>query len=96
LRSGQVVAILYGCFGVILLPIMVIAAVADGQELLSALLMAILLRILYPVFGFVIGILSAALYNVAARLGGGLLFESEQVRIEGNRVIRGSDADIAP
>jgi len=61
-----------------------IAQLAEGQDAPPAFLMPlfgvgaiILFPILYGVLGFVVGAISAALYNLFARMVGGLVVETE-------------------
>ena len=65
---GKLLAVLYGFFSLILLPISLIIFVVNPKGALPMLIMAIL----YPIFGFIGGIIGAALYNLAARLVGGM------------------------
>ena len=39
----------------------------------------VLMVLLYPIMGFIGGIIFAALYNLAAKIGGGIQFEIAQV-----------------
>ena len=75
LRMGKVSAILYGFFGLVLLPLAVIAMISKPSEGI----MMVLMIFLYPVMGFIGGIIFAALYNLAAKIGGGIQFEIAQV-----------------
>lgn len=76
LRAGVVGAILYGFFGVLWLPFAIIAAVARPVPGIMFVVMAVC----YPLMGFVAGVLFAALYNLAAKIGGGLQLELVQVQ----------------
>lgn len=68
LQTGKFLAVFYGFFSVILLPIFLISILVKG----AATLPMLLLIILYPLFGFIGGIIGAALYNLVSRFMGGL------------------------
>ena len=68
LQTGKLLAVLYGFFSVILFPIFLISIFVKGVEALPMLFMVVL----YPLMGFIGGIIGAALYNLASRLVGGL------------------------
>ncbi len=70
LQTGKFLAVLYGFFSVILLPIMLIVAVASPDP--SAALPILIMLVLYPIMGFIAGIIGAALYNLASRIVGGM------------------------
>ncbi len=90
-RAGTVGAILYGFFGLVFLPFGAIVAIADS----SAGLPFVLMVLLYPVMGFIGGLLFAALYNLAARIGGGLHIELSQVQ-EGYEPLRPATDALGP
>lgn len=73
-QAGKVCAILYGFFGLIFLPIAAIALIADP----AASIPFVLIVLFYPLMGFIGGLLCAALYNLSARIGGGLLLDLVQ------------------
>ena len=68
LQTGKLLAVLYGFLSVILLPIFLIMLLVQGIQALPMLFMLIL----YPVMGFIGGIIGAALYNLASRFVGGI------------------------
>jgi hypothetical protein len=84
-------AVVYGCMGLIFLPLFALAAVlgafaqhAQSDQTAPAALvggimlgMGIFMPIVYGVMGFVFGVIGAALYNLVARQIGGLEFEVE-------------------
>ena len=73
LQAGNVGAALCGFIGVLLLPLALVVMIVDLTVGLSILLRAVLC----PVLGFFGCIIAAALYNLAARMVGGLRFEHE-------------------
>ncbi len=73
LQAGNVGAALYGLIGVVLLLIGVVVLLVHQSTGLRMLVIAVL----YPVFGFFVWMIAAALYNLAARMVGGLQFEHE-------------------
>ena len=75
LQAGKLLAVLYGFVSVVLLPIFLLVAVFSSKGGTAPMLTML---ILYPILGFVGGILGAALYNLAARFVGGLEVTLEQ------------------
>ena len=73
LQAGKLLGVLYGCLAVVLLPFFLIGIVANPKGAAPLLI----LLALYPVMGFVGGLVGAAVYNLAARLVGGLEFTLE-------------------
>jgi len=72
LRAGKVGAILYGLFGLVFFPFaLLMIVITDPSEGVGM----VFLIPLYPVMGFLVGLLTAALYNHTVRLGGGLRLE---------------------
>ncbi len=67
LQTGKCLAVLYSLMAVILLPFTMIVGTSNpgGQYM-------VLMLLLYPIMGFVSGIIMAALYNLASRWTGGL------------------------
>jgi hypothetical protein len=74
---------LYACIGLVILPFLVLAGFASmlvGQRGaamsgVGMLILAILAPILYGVMGFLIGALTAWIYNLVARRVGGIRLE---------------------
>jgi len=83
LQAGKILGILYACFAVISLPLVVLRAIgysrAHSGEFSAAIAMVGKL-LLYPVIGFVAGIILAAVYNLIAKWVGGLRFRVEESR----------------
>lgn len=90
LQLGKILGVLYACMGLIFLPFFalmgVIGAFAQpNQEQMGAgaiagglmLGMGLLMPVMYGLFGFIFGALSAALYNLVARWVGGIQVEVE-------------------
>ena len=91
LQAGKVLAVLYGCMGLIFLPFFALAGmfgafaphnqtqVGPPVAMIAGLIFGfgLLMPIFYAVMGFVFGILGAAIYNLIARWIGGLEFEVE-------------------
>ena len=75
LQAGNVGAALYGVIGVVLLLLAVVVLFVHRPTGLRILVIAAL----YPVFGFFVWIVAAALYNLAAGMVGGLQFECEPI-----------------
>jgi len=76
-QAGKILAILYGIIGIIMLPffLLTMALSPRGIETTAPMLIMIFL---YPVMGFLGGIIMAALYNLVAKWVGGLRFTLEE------------------
>jgi hypothetical protein len=74
LQTGKFLGVLYGFVAVILVPFALLSLVAGNREGSGVFCFMI---VLYPLIGFIGGILGAALYNLAAHLVGGLELELE-------------------
>ena len=68
LQTGKLLAVLYGFLSVLFLPFLLLAFVMNPKEAI----VLIFIIILYPLMGFIGGIIGAAIYNLAASLVGGL------------------------
>ena len=68
LQTGKLLFVLYGFFSVVLVPFFLIMLITKPGDALRMLLIIIL----YPLLGFIGGIIGAALYNLASRFTGGL------------------------
>jgi hypothetical protein len=84
LKAGIVLAVLYfagGLIGaVIALPFLLLArAVSEASVNTFSPVWLFLMPILYGVLGFVVGIIAAALYNLVAKVTGGIEFELKDV-----------------
>lgn len=71
LQMGTLLAVLYGFFGIFLLPFFLIAVFTQPEVRIGM----IFAFILYPLMGFTGGIIFAALYNLAAKVVGGIKIE---------------------
>jgi len=84
LRAGIVLGILYGIFSLILVPFFLIFALLSAKTGTAApafmgMGFAIVLPVIYAIFGFIGGVIGAALYNLIAGWTGGLEFEVKDV-----------------
>jgi hypothetical protein len=74
--TGRILAVLYLVIGIVVMPIMMIAALvapeANPAGKAGGLVMAFMMPFLYAVIGFLAGVIGAALYNGLARLMGGI------------------------
>ena len=78
LQTGMVLAILYALLGVIIfIPLALIIAAING---VAEAIPLIVLIFLYPIVGFLGGILMAAVYNLVASWVGGFRFTVEDVQ----------------
>lgn len=78
-QAGKVLAILYAFIGAIIIPFMLIMALVSRGGIKAMVPMLVML-VLYPVLGFIGGIILAALYNRVARWIGGFRFTVENVQ----------------
>jgi len=69
LQTGKFLAVLYGFLSLIILPFVLIGMLFGGAKTIGPVLFMLLL---YPILGFIGGILMAAIYNLAAKWVGGL------------------------
>jgi hypothetical protein len=91
LQAGKMLAVVYGCMGLIFLPFFVLAGMlgafaqhAQSDQTAPAALvggimlgMGIFMPIIYGGMGFISGVVGAALYNLVARWIGGFEVEVE-------------------
>ena len=91
LSSAKISCALYGIMGLIFVPIFLIigaAGLLTGQKeqaavgAMTGLFLAIMMPLLYAGMGFVIGALSAVIYNLVAGWIGGIEIELAPVRSE--------------
>lgn len=68
LQSGKICAAIYTGFSILMLPFFLLIGAAD-RKMTGPMLFMLLL---YPVMGFIGGIIGAAFYNLAARWVGGI------------------------
>jgi hypothetical protein len=84
-RAGFVLGSLYGIFGLLAVPFMwFFMTMSEKYQSTShqfsagaGFAMVIFLPIFYAIFGFIGGIISAAVYNLVASFTGGLEFETK-------------------
>ena len=84
LRAGIILGILYGLFSLILVPFFLLFALVSAKTGTAApafmgVGFAIVLPVIYAFFGFIGGLLMAALYNLIAGWTGGIEFEVTDV-----------------
>jgi len=75
-QTGKFLAVFYGLFSLVFLPFLLVAMLAGGAKAVAPMLGMLLL---YPVMGFLGGILMAAVYNRSAKWVGGLEVTVEAV-----------------
>jgi hypothetical protein len=86
LQAGKITGILYACLAVVFIPFVMIAIMAQrmnpnhasGPFAFIGLGFAIFMPVIYGVMGFILGVISAAIYNLVASWVGGLEFEVEE------------------
>ena len=76
LQMGKILALAYLGLALIMLPFFLIGALFNPKNAIIPLIMIIL----YPILGFIGGIVMAFAYNLSAKLVGGLVFTVEDVQ----------------
>ncbi len=69
LQTGKLLALLYGFLSMVILPFLLIAMLFGGAKAIAPMLVMV---VLYPILGFIGGVIMAALYNLASKWIGGL------------------------
>lgn len=79
LQAGKVLAILYFLLSLLFVPIIVLGSVmAPSPEAAGlGLGMGLFLIAMYTIGGFIGGVIAAAIYNVVAKMVGGMRFDFE-------------------
>ena len=77
LRTGVFLAAFYTLVIIIMAPFMLIGFLADAPEARTGILMMLMMVLMYPLIGFVGGIIMAAFYNFVAKIVGGMQMEME-------------------
>ncbi|HET9253267.1 MAG TPA: hypothetical protein VFP58_14230, partial [Candidatus Eisenbacteria bacterium] len=78
--AGRMMAILYLVLGIVLTPIMLIYSLFSpeaGEHRALSLVMAIFMPVIYALIGFFSGLIGGALYNLFAKMFGGIPLEFE-------------------
>ena len=75
-QAGKVMAVLYGIISVPIAVIMVIASAFGSGHGGVSMLFALVIPVLYVVFGFIFTVIAAWLYNIIAKWTGGIEFDS--------------------
>ena len=78
IQTGKILAIIYAFFSIIMTPFILIAALVNPENITSLVPMLIMV-IIYPIMGFLGGIILAILYNLGAKMVGGLRFTIEDM-----------------
>lgn len=89
---AKVAGVLYGCMGLLLIPMVLISIIANaaspqGYTTLGAtalILLSIFAPVIYGLLGFLVGALSAWLYNVTAKYVGGIRLELQDANSIGS------------
>lgn len=79
LQAGKVLGVLYILFGLIVLPFAFVAAVLEGDPEAGGYIIGTVVGmiLIYALGGFIGGLLMAFLYNVVAKISGGMRFDFE-------------------
>ena len=83
LQLGKVLAALYGCLSLIVVPFILVFSLVASQaghgSAFPGVLLLIFVPVLYAVLGFVAGVIMAVLYNLLAAFTGGIHFTLEDL-----------------
>ncbi|QEG33675.1 hypothetical protein [Bythopirellula goksoeyrii] len=79
-QTGKVLAAFYGLLSLIMLPFVLIAVLLSGK--VESVLPMLIMVVLYPIMGFIGGMLLAVFYNISANWVGGLVVTVEQSEFE--------------
>ncbi|MFP6597714.1 MAG: hypothetical protein VCC01_09680 [Candidatus Hydrogenedentota bacterium] len=71
LQTGKITAVLYGVIGVIISPFILLGGMFGEGGMVAAVMIAVMLIVIYPIFGFIGGITMAAIFNFSVSLIGG-------------------------
>ena len=77
LQTGKLLAVLYGFLAILFIPFILVIIVASPEPIVA--LPFVIMAIVYPLMGFIGGIIGAAVYNLASYLVGGLEMTFESV-----------------
>lgn len=77
LQTGIFMAVLYGLLALIFIPFFIAGLFATGMG--SEAMGFLFMLVLYPVMGFIGGIICAFIFNVTAKFTGGFEYESSEV-----------------
>ena len=80
LQTGKLMAVMYAILALIMLPFMLLGAFAGAPG--PGGFPILIFLILYPIMGFIGGIFMAILYNISAKLVGGLEVEVDSGEYE--------------
>jgi hypothetical protein len=69
LQQGIVLAVMYGLLSLIAVPFIIIAGLAHGG---FGAIFAIFLPVVYAIVGFIVGVITAFVYNLVAGWTGGI------------------------
>jgi hypothetical protein len=69
---GKILAVFYGVISLIFVPIMIIRAIRSENFKPVEIIFFIFLPLLYVIGGFIIGIISATVYNLCVKFIGGI------------------------
>lgn len=78
LQTGKMCAALYAAFSLMFIPFMLLASLGGGR-FFGGVTVFLGMIVVYPIMGFVVGILSAAVYNFVAGIIGGIEITLEPI-----------------
>ena len=76
LQLGKIAAVLYGILSLIFLPFVIIPALLANRPG-PGVIFILILPIIYVVMGFIMAVITAAIYNLCAKWVGGIEIELE-------------------
>ena len=80
LDAGKLLAVIYGLFSLLLLPLLSLALIITHKEGAGRTMIMLLI---YPILGFITGVIGAVIFNLAAKITGGIemtFYEYEKKR----------------
>jgi hypothetical protein len=87
-RAGALSCIVNGIIGIVFMPIYLLMAmfsrITDAPTILARIVSVLWMPIYYAIFGFLAGIIGAAIYNLVATWVGGLEFEIKDTLLVNN------------
>ncbi len=72
LQLGKMLAVLYGLISIVIVPFMIIGSLTEKNASHTKIIFFIFLPLLYIAGGYIAGTIGAALYNLCAKIAGGI------------------------
>jgi hypothetical protein len=82
-QLGKMSAVLYGLMSILIVPFMIIGTILNKNANPMTIILFLFLPLLYIAGGFIVGIIGAALYNLCAKIIGGI-----KITLEDDEVVQ--------